>query len=393
MRALTRSRGRLLGLARLDLVGLAFLACVFCLAAPACSRATATTTAADGPDTGDARGEHAPPPATSDTSAARQKDLEDAVGEVVAGPAARDVHGVVAIARDGLLAFSRAYGDELRAGPDTRFAVASITKPLTAACVLALVDRGDLALDASARTFLKELPAGITIEHLLAHTSGLASYTDEPDLRRTRGARHESAEILAHIARAKPAFAPGSRFSYSNSNYFLLGLVIEKVTGRPYEEALRAVVLGPAGMTRTTLIGPRDDDEARGHTPTPDGHRALAAPVDPSFSFAAAGLRSTARDLFAFDRALDGTLLRGATRARMLTPGAGGYALGWDVRSEAGRAVFSHEGGIDGYSAYFARVPERKLAVAVLLATDAFEPGQPGAPSIGEALVKRLAAR
>jgi CubicO group peptidase (beta-lactamase class C family) len=370
MRALTGARG-------LGFFGLRIVVLV-ALVAPACSRAPATATT-------DAR---------ADTAAAASEGLaalEGAVGAILAGDAARGVHGVVAIARGGELAFARGYGEGPH-GPDTRFAIASITKPLTAACVLALVDRGVLTLGTPARTYVKELPAGVTVEHLLAHTSGLASYTDEPDLLAARASAHAPSEILARIARAKTTFAPGTRFSYSNSNYFVLGLVIEKATGRPYEDVLRELVLAPAGMTRTTLIGPRDDDEARGTTPSADGGRALAPPVDPTFSYAAAGLRSTARDLFAFDRALGGTLLTEATRARMLTPGPSGYALGWDVRNEANHAVFSHEGGIDGFSAYFARVPDLRLAVAVLLATDAFMAGQKGAPAIGEALVKRLAA-
>ncbi len=339
------------------------------LVGPACSRSDPSATAT----------------ATATTTATA---LEAAVDAAIAGQ--RGLHGIVALGRSGDVVVLRALGDERSAGPDTRFAIGSVTKPLTAACVLALVDRGALALGASARAYVPELPAGISIEHLLAHTSGLASYTDAPDLRRARGARHDAAEILARILAAKPGFAPGSRFSYSNSNYFALGLVVEKVTGRPYQDALRTLVLAPAGMTRTTLSAAPDGDEARGHTPLDGGARAPAPAVDPSFSYAALGLRSTARDLFAFDRALGGDLLATSTRARMAAPGPGGYGLGWDVRREAGHDVLSHEGGIDGFSAYFARLPDLGLAVAVLLSTDAFEAGQPSAPAIGEGLVKRL---
>jgi CubicO group peptidase (beta-lactamase class C family) len=299
--------------------------------------------------------------------------------------AAHAAHGIIAVARGGDVVFSRAYG--MAASLDTRFAIGSVTKPLTAACVLRLADQGKLSLDDRVRKWLPELSMAdadrLTLRHLVTHTSGIKSYTDDPVLMRDRTKPRTPNDVVARLRASPLAFPPGAQFAYSNSNYYLLGLVVERATGEPYEAALGHQVLSPAQMTRTTMTGPREDD-ADGFTVDADERLVPVKAPHPGLTFAASGLRSTARDLLQLDRALAGDLLSDRARNEMETPHKGSYGCGWECWREAGVEITSHEGAIDGFSAFFARAPEPHVAVVVLLATDAFSGDRLTAATIGE---------
>ncbi len=370
-------------------------ALVLTLAAAACScRSSSGAVGAVGADASPAPSARVHATAASNALLAEQIDAFVS-GFGVAWGDAHAAHGFVAVTRDGAIVFAKAYGT--RAGLDTRFAIGSVTKTLTAACILRLVDKGKLSLSEPVTKFLPAYRVSgadkLTLRHLATHTSGIPSYTDEPDLMSARSERRESASILARISARPLAFPPGSHFAYSNSNYYLLGLVIERIAGEPYEAALRHLVLEPARMTRTTLTAPRDDDEAPGRTVDDDDRLVPARSVEPAFTFAASGARSTARDLFAFDRALLGPLLSEASRIEMATPHKGEYGCGWDAWREAGYEIVSHEGGIDGYSSFFGRAPGAGVAVAVLLATDAFSGDRLEAGAIGEPILAMTLTR
>jgi CubicO group peptidase (beta-lactamase class C family) len=296
-------------------------------------------------------------------------------------------HGLVAVARDGGVVFVHAYG--MFADLDTRFAIGSITKTITAAAVLRLVDAKKIALADPLAKLVPDLGAPwagrVTIEQLLSHTSGIPSYTDDEDLMQARGTPRAPLEVARRIANKPLTSAPGARFSYSSSNYYLLGLVLERATGKTYEAALEDLVLAPAGMTSTTMTAPADATDAAGRTLGDDDRLRPTMRPHWGLTYAASGLRSTARDLFAFDRALaGGALLSEAAGAQARTPRRGGYACGWECWREAGHALTSHEGAVDGFSAFFGRAEEARVAVVVLLATDAFAGDRVDAGAIGE---------
>jgi CubicO group peptidase (beta-lactamase class C family) len=290
--------------------------------------------------------------------------------------------GYVMVARDGKPVFAKAYGKANRttgavADGDTRFRIGSITKQFTSVAILQQVEKGTIHLEDHLSKYLPDLPFAdrVAIHHLLSHTSGVASYTDDEALMKTRDRPHPAAEVVASFANKPLQFEPGSEFRYSNSNYFLLGLVLEKVTGQTYKDYLDAHVLGPAGMTRTSAADTPDaPDSAVGYTR--DGETITpAGAVDMSLPFAAGSIRSTPNDMVRWDRALaSDVLLTEPSRRRMVTPVLGGYAYGVGVGTVLGREVDEHGGGIDGFLSGFARVPQEKLAVAIFSNNDSFDP-------------------
>jgi len=300
-------------------------------------------------------------------------------------------NGYVMVARDGKPVFAKSYGLANRetgaiADSDTRFRIGSITKQFTAVAVLQLAERGNLHLDDALARYVPGLPFGdhVALYHLLTQTSGITSYTDVAALMKEHDKPHTRAQVLASFADTPLAFEPGTQFQYSNSNYFLLGMVIEKTTGGSYEDYLQRNVLGPAGMTRTSTIdAPDAPNTAVGYT-VRDGAIVPAGPVDMSLPFAAGALRSTPGDLVKWDRALAGdTLLGEASRRRMLSPMHDGYAYGVEVEAIAGRQVVEHNGGINGFTSQLSRVPSEGLVVAVLSNIESHDPDQ-----IAEAILK-----
>jgi CubicO group peptidase (beta-lactamase class C family) len=311
-------------------------------------------------------------------------------GEAYAAPC------YLALGEGGKVLFERAYGKADRArgivaDADTRFRIGSVTKQFTATAVLVLEKKGLLEVQAPLRKYLPEYPATgdrITLHHLLTHTSGIPNYTDDAGLMKRRDRAMTHAEMLATFDDKPLQFEPGSQHRYSNSNYFVLGMIIERVSGRSYEDFLQENVLRPAGMTRTsTLDAPDAPDTAVGYDVGPDESIMPAKPIDMSIPFAAGAIRSTAKDLLAWDRALAGeAILDEASKARMFTPFKDGYAYGWMVEQMEGARVVGHPGGIDGFSSYIGRAPEKHLAVVALCNSDGFDASSIGRPALRMAL-------
>jgi len=310
--------------------------------------------------------------------------------------------GYLAVARDGEIVFGKAYGKAdrekgLAATPSTRFRIGSLTKQITAAAILKLAEQGKLRVDDPIRKHLPEAPPSwekITIHHLLTHTSGIASYTVDAELMKERDKPHTQAQVIARFRDRPLEYEPGSRFAYSNSGYFLLGVILERVSGTTYEAYLKEHVLRPAGMTRTSTVdAPDAPDTAVGYTVGDDDEVVRAKVPDMSLPFSAGALRSTAADLVAWDRALAGTAVLGEeSRRRMFTVEKSTYAYGVNRSVLAGHDVLSHTGGIDGFTAYFARALDARWAVIALSNNDSFEAKTVGAPALEMALTGRAVA-
>lgn len=195
-------------------------------------------------------------------------------GRIVEAHLARGGVGLsVAVVQDGRLVFARAvgrsaYGGDAAVGSDTRFAIGSVTKQFTCACVLLLVEDGKLALADKVATWYPELTraADISVLDLMHHVSGYPDYypLDYVDARMRTPIAPD--ELLRRHAGGPLDFEPGSRWSYSNTGYVLLGRILEKVTGRPFASVLGERILGPLGMT-DTVYQPEPGTErlARGH--------------------------------------------------------------------------------------------------------------------------------
>ena len=255
--------------------------------------------------------------------------------------------------------------------PAAKFRLGSLTKQFTAASVLLLEERGKLKVSDPVKKYVPDAPAAwdrITISNLLTHTSGIPNFTGFAEYRLTEWKDTTPAELVARF-RDKPLdFEPGSKFSYSNSGYVLLGYVIEKVSGQSYEEFLKQNIFTPLGMTDTgidsnAMILPQ---RARGYAL---GGKGLenAGYVSMTIPFSAGALYSTTGDLAKWERGLfGGKVLTPASLGKMTTPDKENYAFGLFVSKRNGHKVIEHGGGIEGFNTSLAFYPDDKLTVIVL---------------------------
>lgn len=313
------------------------------------------------------------PPALLTENAAFSAALE---GRIDALAETMSFSGVVLAARDGVTLFSKGYGDADRERQtlntaQTRFRIGSLTKQFTAEAVLMLQDRGLLDVQDPICDYLDACPEAwqaVTIHHLLTHTSGIPDFTHFADYERTKGQPSTPEQTIDRFREAELDFEPGSKWSYSNSGYVLLGRIIEKTSGQRYEDFLQANVFDPLGMADSGYDHNRDD-LAVGYA----GGREASA-IDMSIPYAAGGLYSTAEDLLRWDRGLDtGLLLPAELQAEMFTsraaiPDSGGmgYGYGWETGEAFGQSVVSHMGGIEGFSAGITRLLGDHTLVVVL---------------------------
>jgi D-alanyl-D-alanine carboxypeptidase len=288
----------------------------------------------------------------------------------------------VLVVKDGQVVLRKGYGmANLELGapvtPENVFEIGSVTKQFTAAAILLLQERGKLRVEDDVTKYLPDFPTHgekITIENLLTHTSGIPNYTSLPEwLPRVR--EDMTLSVLVDLFKDKPLdFKPGTKWSYSNSGYIVLGAVIEKASGKTYERFVEEEIFQKLGMKGSRYNHPEEvvPHRAAGYGRDADGFR-NAAYLSMTQPYAAGSLLSTVDDLAIWDRALTGdALLSKASRDRMFTSyklASGeptGYGYGWEVSDYAGRRVIEHNGGIFGFSSDEARVPEAGLFVAVL---------------------------
>jgi CubicO group peptidase (beta-lactamase class C family) len=242
--------------------------------------------------------------------------------------------------------------------------------------ILRLQERGKLKVQDPICQYLTPCPdtwKAVTVHHLLTHTSGIPSYTGLPGFMQKDSIlplTHD--ELIGRFRDLPLEFEPGARFKYNNSGYFLLGVIIEKITGSPYEDVLEKEIFTPLGMKdsgydRPGTILPR---RASGYTGR-GRDLANAAYLDMGIPYAAGSLYSTVEDLLIWDQALyTDALLPATAREVMYTPFKDNYAYGWTVQAASaqnfGHTRIAHGGGINGFSTIITRVPDNRAAVIVL---------------------------
>src|ERR1044071_8640226 len=285
--------------------------------------------------------------------------------------------GSLVIAQDGKVLYTRAIGYSQINGTEkkpltaaNRFRIGSITKMFTAALILQLAEEGKLKLTDTLDKFLPQVPNAkkITIVQILAHRSGT------PNVRREQNAQGNvnttpmtKDEHLALIIKATPDFEPDTKPLYSNSGYFLLGLIIEKVTGKSYEAALQEKIATKIGLKDTyTATGNIDvnKNESLTYFMIPGGDWKQVPETHPSILFSAGAIVSTPNDLAKFIQALfNGKIVSKDSLDRMRTM-RDGELSGMEPFTFAGKTFYGHTGGADNYGAWLAYLPEEKLAVA-----------------------------
>jgi D-alanyl-D-alanine carboxypeptidase len=326
-----------------------------------------------------------PAPGQPDVGAALQGLLDDQVRE-------QGILGMAMAVRlaDGTVV-SRGSGSTDPAGehpwsPDTVSALGSVTKTFTAVVIMQLVQEGKLSLDDTIATWFPDQPNGdkITVRMLLSHTSGLANFISQENERDPKWAEEWAPlDLVAEANRLGPVDDPGTSVAhYANTNYFLLGLIVEAITGNSWEQEVRSRIIEPLDLKDTTFAG----DEGvwggilvEGYAKTPDGYiSALEVPSYPhsSTAWAAGGMVSSLSDLLTFASALfDGALVSKETLAEMATPVAPDdesdqlWGFGGATLATLPPGSFGMGGDAEVYHAFFAGIQGTKYVVAALVNT------------------------
>ena len=289
----------------------------------------------------------------------------------------------VGIAQRGEVLLERGYGRAdaefaVAADGETMFRIGSITKQFTAAAVLRCAGRGALAIDDPLTKYVTTFPLGdheVTLRQLLTHTSGIPNYTDAGAAwTRTRALELSHAELLAVVAGKPFDFAPGQGWRYGNTGYYLLGMVLEQVTGKPYAQVVADELTTPLGLQRTRYDSNKAliTNRAQGYA-FADGALANDDPIGMSQPGAAGGLLSTGGDLVRWSMALAGGKVvskeqfAAMTTATVLPNGRDThYGFGIGIGEFEGRKVIRHGGGIDGFNSMLMWLPDADLHVAVI---------------------------
>jgi CubicO group peptidase (beta-lactamase class C family) len=320
-------------------------------------------------------------------STSRSQDLGKSLDDYLQAAASQQrFSGTVLIARDGSLLLDKGYGKanlelDVANTPKIKFRLGSITKQFTATAILLLQEKGQLTVDDAVCKYISSCPAAwsdIKIHHLLTHTSGIYNFTKSPDYTKSMMLRATPESIVARVKDLPLDFKPGEKFSYSNSGYILLGMVIEKVSGKTYAQYLGENIFKPlkmadTGYDSTSRIIP---DRAEGYSKS-EGKLANAEYLDMSIPFAAGALYSTVGDLYIWAEALNSDrILSKKSKEQMFTPFKQNYAYGWGVDSLFNHKRTAHGGGINGFATFIERFPDDHLTVIVLSNFDFADTGR-----------------
>jgi len=315
----------------------------------------------------------------------------------------------VLIAKDGEILYQKAFGfanmeERSPVTPETKFRIGSITKQFAAAAILKLQEDGLLTVSDRLSKFIPDFPRGdeVTIHHLLTHTSGIHSFTSGPEFHKTVAEKVDPEDMIETIEQKEFDFDPGEKWLYNNSGYFILGYIVQKVSGESFGEYLRKHFFDPLEMSNTGIHSwdLELENEAVGYS-YENGKYQEAIKWDMSRAGGAGALYSTVGDLYRWNEAIfNGKLLNESSLKAAFTPvelndgseasamGAK-YGYGWMFLEVRGLKEIQHGGGFDGFNAYLTRYPEQNFTVAVL--TNCAPPRPPKEGSVG--LISAAGAR
>ncbi len=291
-------------------------------------------------------------------------------------------NGSVLVAEDGKIIYNKGFGsadfeNKIPNNEDTKFRLASVTKQFTATLIMQLVEKGKIKLDGKLTDYLpyyrKDVGDKITINQILSHTAGLANYTNNQKfMQEQTGNKVTPKEFVLKYCSEELIFEPGTSWEYSNSGYFILGLVIEEVTGKTYEENLQENILTPLGMTNSGYEHSDKvyENKAKGYTSS-FGEYKPARFLDMTIPYSAGSIYSTTADMFKWDQALYGeNILSAASKEKMFTPVLNNYGYGWQIieqpLGDKKLKVITHSGGIFGFNSLETRLVDDNKYVMVL---------------------------
>jgi D-alanyl-D-alanine carboxypeptidase len=293
--------------------------------------------------------------------------------------------GTVLVARNGVPVFRQAFGLANREWgipntPDTKFRIGSITKQFTATAILQLAEAGKLSVDDPVSKYYLESPpawSGITIRHLLTHTSGIPSFTATPHFFDQQARLDRTPKEIIELTQDKPLeFAPGSKYAYDNTGYIILGYIIEKASGETYANYIQHHIFDPLAMKSSgydvseTLIPKRAAGYSRGKDQFTNAR--FISMTEP---YAAGSLYTTVDDMLTWDQALYAAkVLTPASLQAMFTDYGHGYGFGWVIDNQFGRRHIVHAGAVNGFITRVDRYPENKLTIVVFSNEDTASP-------------------
>ncbi len=285
-------------------------------------------------------------------------------------------NGSILVAQKGIILLEKGYGKkDVAAGTfddvNTIYQVGSVTKQFTAAVILYLQEHKKLSVSDKLSKYFPDFPQGdkITIENLLTHTSGVFNYTDSALLMKESSKPVTRDRMMAIFASKPLDFEPGTKWKYSNSAYSILGYIIEKVTGKPYEKVVHEVIFKPLGMTHSgfDFAHLQSPDKATGYYVLSKGMQKTASVVDSSLSYAAGAIYTTVGDLYKWDRAIHNNgVISAASWQKAFTPYKQKYGYGWVIDSLFGKKIITHGGGIDGFNSNITRIPEEDAVIIMI---------------------------
>ena len=290
---------------------------------------------------------------------------------------------VILVSKAGKPVFRKAYGlASVELGipnqPEYLYCIGSMSKQFTAVCILLLAQQGKLSLQDDIRKYLTDYDTHgrqITIENLLTHTSGIPSYTEKSDYLKRLAVDYSKQEIQQYIMKDSLLFEPGTNWSYSNTGYFLAGLIVEKASGLPLEKYLQQNVFAPAGMIHT-FLGTHErviPGFVTGYEQAPDNTFKDASYFSWTWPFGAGSIISSVDDMLKWDNALSSGIivkpqwLNKAWTSYTLKDGRRtNYGYGWTTGEYQKTKVIRHAGGINGFVCEGVRLPDQQVYMIIL---------------------------
>ena len=290
----------------------------------------------------------------------------------------------IAIVQGGAIVYTRGYGlrdvaNALPADAHTRYEIGSITKQFTAAAILQLKEAGKIDLDATVATYLPSVAHAkeITIRQLLTHTSGLDDYVSVPNFETLAATPATFDQVMSRISESPLDFRPGARFGYSNTNYLILGRIVELVSRQSWEAYVQQHLFAPAGMTDSATMAqePQLADMARGYVYA-QGRTTESKRIDESWGSSAGGIVSTAGDLQKWGEALSSGRIISASDYQLLTTPArladgspSDYGFGMKIDRFEGQPRIWHDGNTNGFDGSDQFFPSQGVRIIVLTNT------------------------
>ncbi len=308
---------------------------------------------------------------------AQQNDIQKKVDEYInAHLQMNQFCGSILIAKNDQIIVNKGYGYanygfEIKNNPETKFRIGSLTKGFTAVAILQLEKKGLLNVDDKLKKYIPDYPRGdeITIKHLLTHTSGIPNHTEFKDFNKERKVfKYNVIETISTFKSRPLEFNPGEKFNYSNSNYILLGFVIEQVTKVSYAEYIKQNIFEPLKMNNSGFENPERiiKNFAQGYC-FKNNYIEKAKFRDMSNAHASGALYSTTEDLYLWDRALySEELISNKSKKEMFTVFKDNYGYGWGIVNLFNHKMIGHSGEIDGYTSSISRFVNNDICIIIL---------------------------